>query len=229
MPPKKLKTKTGGNTPTQKSAANIARKYKACGKRMSPKRRERVRRALYNPAVDGEIAHVEQSSSLASTKIIIDKCVVKGYHVFKIRPPYTPPPTRLIVDREYSNIKDSNACLVWLPPLNNFPPNIHNDITDEKRQLKVSDIAGLPIGHVPKCLSAHFRNILDNGGEIFAEVTGQPVVSFPPWPEPNEEGGGVVLPCKYILENVNASTLFDKLKTILSQLKEGDAMKLYTL
>lgn len=48
MPPKKLKTKTGGNTPTQKSAANIARKYKACGKRMSPKRRERVRRALYN-------------------------------------------------------------------------------------------------------------------------------------------------------------------------------------
>lgn len=41
------------------------------------------------------------------------------------------------------------------------------------------------------------------GGEIYAEVTGQPVPSFHPWPEPNEEGGGVVLPCKYILTNVD--------------------------
>lgn len=65
-------------------------------------------------------AEIKNSSS--SSKIIIDKCVVKGYHAFKIRPPFTSPPTRLLVDREYSNIKDVNACLVWLPPLNKFPP-----------------------------------------------------------------------------------------------------------
>lgn len=133
-------------------------------------------------------AEIENSSSSTSSKIIIDKCVVKGYHAFKIRFPFTSPPTRCLVDREYSNIKDENACLVWLPPLNKFTPDVHNNIKDEKRQLKLSDIAGLPIGHVPKCLSLHFRDILDNGGEIYAEVTGQPVPSFHPWPEPNEEG-----------------------------------------
>ncbi|XP_062618275.1 uncharacterized protein LOC134279876 [Saccostrea cucullata] len=224
MPPKKVYNKGGGHTPNQKSAAKITKKYKTCGKRMSPQRREKVRRALYDPTVD---VGMVKSKSSASRKVIIDKCVVKGYHAFKIRPPFTSPPTRLLVDREYSNIKDDNACLVWLPPLNKFPQHIHNDITDEKRQLKVSDIAGLPIGHVPRCLSAHFRNILDNGGEIFAEVTGQPVPSFHPWPEPNKEGGGVVLPCKYILANVDGENLFNELKDFFSKLEEGDAMELY--
>lgn len=98
-------------------------------------------------------AEIKNSSS--SSKIIINKCVVKGYHAFKIRPPFTSPPTRLLVDRE---------CLVWLPPLNKFPPHMHDNITDAKRQLKLSDIAGLPIGHVPRCLSSHFRDIFDNGG-----------------------------------------------------------------
>lgn len=41
---------------------------------------------------------------------------------------------------------------------------MHDNITDEKRQLILSDIAGLPIGHVPMCLSSHFRDIFDNGG-----------------------------------------------------------------
>ena len=50
------------------------------------------------------------------------------------------------------------------------------------------DIAGFPIGHMPKCLSADFRSIID-GGEINAEVTGEPVPSFAPWPKPNEGEG----------------------------------------
>lgn len=170
-------------------------------------------------------AEIKNSSS--SSKIIINKCVVKGYHAFKIRPPFTSPPTRLLVDREYSNIKDVNACLVWLPPLNKFPPHMHDNITDAKRQLKLSDIAGLPIGHVPRCLSSHCRDVLDNGGEIYAEVTGQPVPSFHPWPEPNEEGGGVVLPCKYILTNIDVNNLLNKLKELFSKLEEGAEMELY--
>lgn len=40
MSPKKLKNKGGGNTPTQK--------YRGCGKRMSPHKRQKVRRALYD-------------------------------------------------------------------------------------------------------------------------------------------------------------------------------------
>lgn len=37
-------------------------------------------------------------------------------------------------------------------------------VTDEKRQLKLSDDAGLPIGHVPRCLSDFFCTIIDQGG-----------------------------------------------------------------
>ncbi|XP_062593403.1 uncharacterized protein LOC134254888 [Saccostrea cucullata] len=48
MPPKKVYNKGGGHTPNQKSAAKITKKYKTCGKRMSPQRREKVRRALYD-------------------------------------------------------------------------------------------------------------------------------------------------------------------------------------
>ena len=44
-------------------------------------------------------------------------------------------------------------------------------VTDEKRKLKLSDIAGLPIGHVPKCLSKLFRDVLDEGGEITGDKT----------------------------------------------------------
>lgn len=133
--------------------------------------------------------------STAYTKVILKNSVIKGYHVFKIRPPYTNPATRLTVDREYTNRHDEHACLVWLPALDTFSIDMHNMFTDEKRQLKLTDIAGLPIGHVPKCLSSVFRHVLDEGGEIHAEVTGEPVPSFAPWPEPQSEGGGVVLPC----------------------------------
>lgn len=48
MSPKKVKNKGGGNTPTQKSAAKITKKYRGCGKRMSPHKRQKVRRALYD-------------------------------------------------------------------------------------------------------------------------------------------------------------------------------------
>lgn len=51
------------------------------------------------------------------------------------------------------------------PTIEQIPPHMHDNITDEKRQLKLSDIAGLPIGHVPRCVSSHFRDILDNGGK----------------------------------------------------------------
>lgn len=52
-------------------------------------------------------------------------------------------------------------------------------VTDEKRQLKLSDDAGLPIGHVPRCLSDFFCTIIDQGGEIKAETTGKPAPSLP--------------------------------------------------
>ena len=110
--------------------------------------------------------------------------------------------------------------------MDTFSIDMHNMFTDEKRQLKLSDIAGLPIGHVPKCLSSVFRHDLDEGGEIHAEVTGEPVPSFAPWPEPQSEGGGVVLPCNYIISKTNITVLHDKLFNLLKGLKEGSCMEL---
>lgn len=142
--------------------------------------------------------------SSTSGKIIIDKCVVNDYHAFKIRPFTSTPPVYLLIE----NIQRC-LCMFGIDyPLKKFPLHVHNNITDEKRQLKVIDIAGLPIGYVPQV----FRHILDNGGKIYAEVTAQPVPSFHPYPEPNKEEDGVVLPWKYILANIDADNLLNEMK-----------------
>ncbi|KAH3781060.1 hypothetical protein DPMN_158885 [Dreissena polymorpha] len=74
-----------------------------------------------------------------SNKMTLKNSVIKGYHVFMIRPFITSPPSQLIVDRDYSNKKDPDACLVWLPTLETFLKSSHNTVTDEKRQLTLSD------------------------------------------------------------------------------------------
>lgn len=68
---------------------------------------------------------------------------------------------------------------------------------------------------------------MDNGGEINAEVTGQPVQRFHLLAEPNEEWGGVVFPCQYLLANVDVDNLLNELQELFSKLEEGDAMELY--
>ena len=151
--------------------------------------------------------------------------VIKGYHAFEIRPPMTTPPTLLNVEPEYTNIKDESACLVWIPPLDLFTRDQHLMTTDEKRQLKLEDVAGLPIGHAPRSLAPHFRFVLDNGGEVFAEVTKEPIPSFSPWPEPKAEGGGVVLPCDYMILSP-CKDVFKTISDTLNTIPEGSAMDL---
>lgn len=83
--------------------------------------------------------------SSTSSKIIIDKCVVNDYHAFKIRPFTSTPPVYLLI----VNIQRC-LCMFGIDyPLKKFPLHVHNNITDEQRQLKVIDIAGLPIRYVP--------------------------------------------------------------------------------
>lgn len=43
----------------------------------------------------------------------------------------TSPPTQLLVDIEYTNIHDTDACLVWVPDLNQFKPDLHDIVTDD--------------------------------------------------------------------------------------------------
>ena len=113
-----------------------------------------------------------------------------------------------------------------MPPLSAFDTSKHSMLTDNKRQLYLSDIADLPVGHVPKELAPVFWMVLDTGGSIHAEVCGEPVPSSFPWPEQHEEGGGVVIPCNYILEP--AATCFDGtvkcLKDTLSKMAADNSM-----
>ncbi|KAJ8315488.1 hypothetical protein KUTeg_007638 [Tegillarca granosa] len=123
-----------------------------------------------------------------SYTITLKNSVIKGYHAFEIRPPMTTPPCPLTVEPEYTNIQDNCACLVWIPDLEYFSQDQLGMTTDEKRHFKLEDVAGLPLGHVPRSLAPQFRIILDKGGKVHAEVTGEPTPSYPPWPAPHEEG-----------------------------------------
>ena len=76
--------------------------------------------------------------------------------------------------------------------------------------------AGLPIGHVPRTLAGYFRSVLEDGC-VSAEVTGDPIPSFSPWPEKDEEGGGIVLPCNYIITHPDIQSQFNKLSELLSK------------
>lgn len=75
-----------------------------------------------------------QKSLHTSAEVWIKNSVIKGYHVYEIRPPMnlTDSPTRLPVDLEYTNITDQHASLVWIPELTYFPTDLHNVTTDEK-------------------------------------------------------------------------------------------------
>ena len=160
---------------------------------------------------------------------LLENCVVKGYHAFQIRPPDTQLPTMLPVDREYTNTHDSSACLVWIPQLDSFNKELHKITTDVKRGLLLEDIAGLPMGHVPKGLSSSFRNILDQNGDIFAQITGDPTPSFAPWPAPEDSGGGVVVPCNYHIYHFDRDFIFNLLRTALGNMPEGEFLRLQEL
>ncbi|KAH3728678.1 uncharacterized protein LOC127853153 [Dreissena polymorpha] len=183
MPCKKKKVvQRAHSSPAQKSAKAVSNKYKLKGKRMSPRKKMAVRRALYSKP--------DESIVLAPTKkeMVLRYSVINGYHFFQTRPPNFTPPTQLLVQPEYTNIHDECASLVWLPELDFIPNHMHSLLPDEKRQLKLQDVAGLPIGHVPRNLAGFFRPLMESG-HIVAAVTGEPVPSLPSWPALKEEGG----------------------------------------
>lgn len=154
------------------------------------------------------------------------KSVVKGYHAYKIKPPITDPPTKLRVDRVYTNIVDRDACLVWLPEREEFDEHLLDMITDRQRHLKLSDIAGLPIGHAPRVLAGFFRTVLDEDGSVYADATGDPCQSFPPWPALGDKGGGAVIPCSYHITSSPSKFEYNLslLNSTLEKMPEGSVM-----
>ena len=155
-------------------------------------------------------------------EISIQDSVIKGYHHFKIKPPDG---VLLRIDLEYTNVHDENAALVWIPELRDIPQNMHSIVTDAARFLKLSDIAGLPIGHVPRGLAIAFRQIIEYGGSVSALSKGEPRQTFPPWPAPHETGGGAVIPCDYFIKT-EAEKHVVLLKETLNNMPEKTAMTL---
>lgn len=155
-------------------------------------------------------------------EIIIRNCVIKGYHEFKVKP-LVSNNLELRVDREYSNIHDADACVVWIP--DNIPEDLKNVLTDKKRGLKLRDIEGLPCGHVPRVLASAFRYIMDAGGFVYATVNGEPKPSFPPWPPMLEKGGGVVIPCTYRVCPKSLKTALTVLQQHIENMSEKEVIE----
>jgi len=74
-------------------------------------------------------------------------------------------------------------CLTGSPKLETYDESAHGMSTDNKRQLILFDVTGLPIENVPRELATCFREVFDNGGTIHAEHKGEPAPSCSPWPE----------------------------------------------
>jgi len=96
------------------------------------------------------------------------------------------------------NISIVQHCWTGIPKLETFDENAHGMSTDNKGQLVLFDVIGLPIKNVPielvTCLN---REVLDNGGTSHAEPYGKSAPSPLPWSE-LQVGGGVFLPFNYI-------------------------------
>ena len=92
-------------------------------------------------------------------KVVISKAVIKGYHIFQIRPP---PLLDLQVTKEYGHKHDKYACLIWVPELELIPRNMWSVVTDAKRGERVETIAGLPIQRVLQGLSSCFWELLSS-------------------------------------------------------------------
>jgi len=96
-------------------------------------------------------------------EVRIENCVIKDYRACKVKTSKTSPSTFLTIDIEYKLMYDTNACLVWVPKLNNFKFYMYDVVTNKDRYLILKDIAGLPVGHVPRTLSMAFRMLIDMG------------------------------------------------------------------
>lgn len=92
--------------------------------------------------------------------------------------------------------------------------------------MTLRDIAGLPVGHVPRTLASSFRNLIDMGASVLCEANDQPQASFPPWPAPQEIGGGAVIPCTYLVRHDNKQQVIDIVKEALMNMSEGEFIRI---
>ena len=142
-------------------------------------------------------------------KQVFDESCIKGYHRFKIRPH-----KEIVMDVkiEIGNKLDHNAMIVKLPLLEDITPTLHKEITKEERGKEkehqtVESTAGKVVGRVPANLCKLFKGFCEKKIIIKCQATGDPTTSIHPPSKQSfkkykhgkdREGGGDVVPCKYI-------------------------------
>ena len=94
--------------------------------------------------------------------VIIENSAIKGYHIFKIKPH---PLIKMLVVNDIQNPKDENAMLVKMPPLDDIPSRLHQDVTRKKKgahekDQTVDEIADEIVGRVPANLCRVFRELI---------------------------------------------------------------------
>jgi len=85
--------------------------------------------------------------------------------------------------------------LTGIPKLKTLDESAHGMSTDNKRQLVLFDVTGLPTENVPRELATCLRDQFDNSGTVHAEhyVELAPVSS--PWPEQHKVGSDAIQNC----------------------------------
>ncbi|KAH3881694.1 hypothetical protein DPMN_005621 [Dreissena polymorpha] len=106
-----------------------------------------------------------------------------------------------------------------------FDSCLHDTVSEDDILLTLRDIAELPIGHVPLTLASSFRNLIYIGAFVLCEAIDLPQPIFPPWPEPQEKAGGVVIPCAYIVRHENKELAIDIIKGALMSMTEGEFIR----
>ncbi|KAM7434633.1 hypothetical protein ABFA07_015321 [Porites harrisoni] len=160
-------------------------------------------------------------------KVVVSKAVIKGYHIFQIRPS---PLLDLQVTKEYGNKHDKYACLIWVPELELIPRNMWSIVTDAKRGERVETIAGLPIRRVPQGLSSCLWELLSfpHVASIDCKQAGHPCQSFSPWPVPQSPGGGAVIPCSFIINVKDDQQLvvLERVQSAVNNMAERSVLKI---
>jgi hypothetical protein len=97
-------------------------------------------------------------SGMDKLSVALTNSVIKGYQAFQIKVPVN---ITLSVFKEYGNLYDKCACLVYMPE--SVAPR-EDEVFDVTRPwLKLGQVAGLPVGHVPRGLADILWRILNDG------------------------------------------------------------------
>ncbi|XP_077983099.1 uncharacterized protein LOC144437939 [Glandiceps talaboti] len=153
------------------------------------------------------------------SRITILNAVIEGYHVFQTHPPEN---VELLIKKEYGN--GEHSLMIYLPELADIPEGMHDVITDDVRQLKLAQVASLPMGVVPSILNEGlYKCMFQEDAKVTCCVSGNPRQNIPPPGEENEEEeDSAVIPASYhiYVDEDNCDAAYSHVQAAVAKLNE---------